>query len=490
MAHMRSSIMNLRNFARAAGFIGNRASRASSLASSRVSSRLGGREDGFAVVVALTVIVVIVGFATLWLQIGEQEVRSASVLTSREQAGAAAEAGINLAMSALSADPLSSAAAQGSAIAPIALPQGAGSYFVEVADGAAPLSRVITATGYAGGVDGRQVVRKTQHTVQLIPLGIFDHAIFATTGGISGTGFSLLGRVVGNVYSQAAITLPSMRLEGSLRSRGDITTSWLTSVIGGPVESGRNVTISGLTFLPWDANVTATGNITKSFFVRINGNLRAGGTISSCARVSGTCVAGPPAPAAPPLLQLPTYTMPVSAVNYTTLTAAQKQDLQGTYYCPAACTLSTAGGAGREPWLMTGDTTIIANGQLTVNNVSADQTSEDFTLRVISVSNADPALQVTGSFGFRFGGSQQWRTKSLLFAPNGRVHIGNGGSGFGSWWGSGGMRGAVYAQQVTIQGAGFFVTYAAPTSDDFAFPVGQVVQYAVESRAYRDIPAS
>jgi hypothetical protein len=218
--------------------------------------------------------------------------------------------------------------------------------------------------------------------VELDPIE-FEYGLF--TDGSYSDGSS--GSVTGSLYAGGSITLgnahayvgnlnaigsistgANLTLTGTLRANGSISVSNTSTVVNGSVYSGGSITTGGT----------------------VRDVAQAGGTVSNCAKVLGTCIQHSPPPPVQ-MQQLPVfvynpanYTPPATSVSASTFTTGVKNGTytQGTYYINGSVSFKN-----NETLRLTGDMTIIATGSMTLPGTISGPAGQDVQLAVISLGS-------------------------------------------------------------------------------------------------------
>jgi len=221
-------------------------------------------ERGVSLVVAMTITLAVFAIGAIWTGLATHQFAQSGRERLGEQARDAAEAGVNAAMSQLSAN----AGYTGSTLA--VLPRGTGEY--EVTVGLPPGStdandtrRYIVSTGYAPAkANPQRVARQAQQQVDLISTDSFRFALLTAPGGIAGSNNLTVN---GDVYSANNLVLSNQTaVSGSVTSLGSVTTS-NNSTIGGDIRAAGNVTID-------NASTTVLGNVYSGGNVALTGRVR------------------------------------------------------------------------------------------------------------------------------------------------------------------------------------------------------------------------
>ena len=249
-------------------------------------------ERGMTIVLSVMVCFVVFSLGAVWVGISMHQLNGSGREKLRETARNAAEAGLNAAMSQLTADP--SWTGETAQLLPGA----------EFEVSVIPLSvnpddpgRYIVAKGYAPSKTSPQrAAKRLEQQIELLPNDAFRYALFSSPGGISGANKMTVN---GDVYATGNLALSNnSTVAGSVTSLGSVTTS-NSSTIGGDVHAGTSVTLNNpsTTVL---GNVYAGGNV--SITGHVKGNVQAGGTISGGTVDGARAQFSPPAPPVPQTL--------------------------------------------------------------------------------------------------------------------------------------------------------------------------------------------
>ncbi|HVW33519.1 MAG TPA: hypothetical protein VHL53_13355, partial [Acidimicrobiia bacterium] len=251
--------------------------------------RSGDPEAGMALVLSLSVAFVVFALGAVWLGIGTHQVTATGRDKLRDQARNVAEAGLNAAMSGLSAD------ASFSGIPLTTMTGGQFEVTVQaVSSDPDDPRRYLVSKGYAPSkASSFRTAKRLEQQVELIPTDGFRYALFSAPGGITGANKMTVN---GDVYANGDLSLSNnAAVAGSVTALGSVTTA-NNSSIAGDIQAGQNVTLNNpaTTVL---GNVYAGGNVTMTGHVK--GSVQAGGTISG-GTVDGTRAPNsPPPPPAP-----------------------------------------------------------------------------------------------------------------------------------------------------------------------------------------------
>jgi cytoskeletal protein CcmA (bactofilin family) len=434
-------------------------------------------ERGVSLALAMTITLAVFAIGGIWTGLAAHQFSQSGRERQREQARNAAEAGANAAMSSLTAD----SGYTGSTVA--VLPGGTGEY--EVTVGLPPLSvdpndsrRFIVSTGYAPTkTNPQRVARRVEQQVDLISTSGFRFALFTAPGGVAGANNMTLN---GDVYSQTNLTLTnSATVSGSITSLGSVTTS-RNSTIGGDIRAAGNVNVG-------DSSTTVLGSVYSGGNVvitgRVRGNVQAAGTITGAGTVDGSRAQySPPRP-----LQtqtLPTFTW--NPANYASTQEWSSPAAFQTYWatnrsafsghhrilCPTPCIGSVVLDSS---WTMNGDVTIASDAPVTLSRDVSNGTADGrtLTLTVVSFSSAAPALLMSNKI------SLPDSIRIALVAANGSIQFSNLKN----------FSGAVYGSSMTLDQQ-FTLTFVPVAVPGFTWNLSSSTHFVIQSRIFREVPAS
>ena len=427
-------------------------------------------EDGMALVMSMSVAFFVFALGAVWLGIGTHQVTITGRDNLRDQARSAAEAGLNAAMSGLSAD----AGYTGAGVTSIA----GGEFEVSVL----PVSvdpddprRYIVARGYAPTkVHAQRVARRLEQQVELIPTDGFRYALFSSPGGITGANRMTVN---GDVYANGDFALSNhATVTGSVTSLGSVTTS-NNSTIAGDVHAADDVTLnnSSTTVL---GNVYAGGDVTMTGHVK--GNVQAGGTISGGTVDGSRAQNSPPVP--PPAQTLPTFTW--DPANYgavwnwanpsafQTYWSANKSAFSGAHRiaCPDPCTTAIDFGS---KWTITGDTTIVADGPVTLSRDMANASGDEVSLTLVSyAADSGSNTAVTMSNNVTLPDD----VKVVFYAPNGTVRFRNLKH----------FTGSVYSSSIALDQQ-FTLTFEPVSLPGFDFGLTSSTHFHIQAGAFKEV---
>lgn len=436
-------------------------------------------ERGMTIVLSVMVCFAVFSLGAVWVGIGMHQLNSSGQEKLRETARNAAEAGLNAAMSQLTADP-SWTGETGQQLPNAEFEVSVLPMSVDPTDP----GRYIVAKGYAPSkASARRVSKRLEQQIELIPNNAFRYALFTSPGGISGVNKPT---VTGDVYSATDLTMSNnATVTGSVTSMGSVTTSNSTS-IAGDVRAVGNVTLNNSTSTVM-GNVYSGGNV--SLTGRVKGSVQAAGSITNNGTIAGSAAAySPPEP--PSARTLPTFTWdpdayPAGTVqpDYATPAAfhtywvANKNNFSGVHriHCPAIGTCPTLdfGNTPGSPgtWRLTGDTTIVADGPILI---SRDVTATvPVTLTIISLATGGNAITMTTQVTIPDN------IKVVLFAPDAVVKFVNLKH----------FTGTVYANSIQLDQQ-FQLTYAPVTVPGFEFDVTSSSHFQIQAGAFKEVPFS
>jgi cytoskeletal protein CcmA (bactofilin family) len=426
-----------------------------------------------ALVLALSVSFVVFALGAVWIGLGTHQVTITGRDKLRDQARNAAEAGINAAMSGLSAD----ASFTGFGLSPVAGAEFEVSVLPVSVDPSDP-RRYIVAKGYAPTkASPQRVARRLEQQIELLPTDGFRYALFTSPGGIAGANRMTVN---GDVYASGDLSLSNnATVAGSVTSLGSVTTT-NNSTIAGDVQAVNNVTLnnSATTVL---GNVYAGGNVAITGHVK--GNVQAGGTISGGTVDGARAQNSPPAP--PAAQTLPTFTWDPanypSVSNWATPAAfqtywsANKGAFSGAHRigCPAPCT--TAIDLGSK-WTITGDTTIVADGPVTLSRDMANAAGHPVTLTIVTFAanqGSTPAVAMSNNVTLPDD------VDVVFYAPNGTVKFSNLKH----------FTGTVYASSIELDQQ-FTLTFKPVALPGFDFGLTSSTHFQIQAGAFKEVAYS
>jgi cytoskeletal protein CcmA (bactofilin family) len=439
----------------------------------RRSATAGGPEGGMALVLSLSVAFVVFALGAVWIGVGTHQVTITGRDKLRDQARSAAEAGLNAAMSGLSAD----ASFTGFGVTPVA----GGEFEVSVLPVSVDPSdprRYLVSKGYAPSkASPRRVARRLEQQVELIPTDGFRYALFSSPGGIAGANKMTVN---GDVYASGDLNLSNnATVAGSVTSLGSVTTA-NNSTIAGDVRAANNVTLNNAATTVL-GNVYAGGNVTMTGHVK--GSVQAGGTISGGTVDGGRAQYSPPPPPEPQTL--PTFTW--DPANYPSVSNWATPAAFNTYFsantggisgahrisCPAPCT--TAVNLGSK-WTMTGDTPIGAAGPITLSRDMANGAGHPVTLTIVSFaadSGSTPAIAMSNNVTLPDD------VDVVFYANHGTVKFSNLKH----------FTGTVYASGITLDQQ-FTLTFKPVAEPGFDFGLTSSTHFQIQAGAFKEVPFS
>jgi cytoskeletal protein CcmA (bactofilin family) len=433
----------------------------------------GGPEGGMALIMSISVAFIVFALGAVWIGLGSHQVTATGRDKLREQARNVAEAGLNAAMSGLSAN----ASFTGFGLTAIT----GGEFEVSVLPVSLDPSdprRYLVAKGYAPTkAHPRRVARRLEQQVELLPMDGFRYALFTYPGGVSGANYMTVN---GDVYASGDLTLQNNAMvAGAVTALGSVTTTNNTT-IAGDVQAGNNVTLdnANTTVL---GNVFAGGNVTMTG--RVKGNVQAGGTISGGTVDGSRSPSSPPAPPAPQTL--PTFTW--DPANYPAVWNWATPSAFQTYWssrlsgfsgahrvgCPAPCT--TAVDIGSR-WTITDDTTIVAGGPITLSRDLINGAGHPVTLTFVSFATdngSTPAITMFNNVTLPDD------VNVVFYAPNGTVKFSNLKH----------FTGTVYAANVALDQQ-FTLTFKPVTLAGFDFDLTSSTHFQIQAGAFKEVPFS
>jgi Tfp pilus assembly protein PilX len=331
-------------------------------------------DTGAALVMAAIISVVVMALAGVTLQFANRENSASNNDRHRQHAIDAAMAASVVADSALA----NNAAYAGFPLASF----GTGSqYEVTVVTDttvASGLRRIVTSYGYAPSKAAATSTRSVQQVVELDPIG-FAYGVFVDGSYSDGSSSS----VTGSVYAGGSITLGNAHdYVGDIDAIGSVTTG-ANQTITGTIRANGSVAVSNTSTIV-NGSVYAGGSISTGGVIR--DTAQAGGSISNCAKVQGSCIPLSP----PPLVsvqQLPPFTFNASNYSppplYPTASAfvagiKNRTYTQGVYSISGAVAF-----ANNDSMQLTGDLTIFATGALTLPGTISGPAGQNVQLTVV-----------------------------------------------------------------------------------------------------------
>jgi hypothetical protein len=460
-------------------------------------------ERGIGVITALIVTLIVFATGAMWTQQAVHQVEGSGTERGREQALAAAEAGLNAAMSRLAQDRTCPAGQTWQGTLPgvgdweYTFPAVGDARYVDCSN-ANEFRRYVIAKGWAPSKTApRQQKRQLEQQIDLVATDGFRYALFASAGGISGANQIT---VHGDAYSRSAISINNnSTVSGSLTSYAGVSLDDSTLITGkvwanGAVAVNTSGNGSGVGGDVW----TSSGNVNVGSYV--GGNVQAAGSITGGGTVVGTKTPNSPAPT-PPLLDLPTFTWASS--NYTSPTiwapptyANPASSFQSWFnghdnafsgvhritacsapYSGTSCSPAVGTVDFNEKWVMPADTTVVSDGPITL---SRDITSGSGNLVVIS-NYPGTSCTTPGSACDAISLTNNWSipssVKVLLFAQNGCVDVSNLKT----------FVGAIYARCINLDN-NFDLTYYPVAPQGFDWSTATSSHFTVQARSFREVP--
>jgi len=433
-------------------------------------------ESGFTVVVAILTSLAVFSIAGIWAAVASHTIDGSAQDRRREQALAAAEAGINVAMSHLSADPSYTGAATAS------LNDSTGEYemTVTVMDPNNPddTRRYIVSKGYAPSkTSPKRIARQLEQQIDLVPTDGFRYALFSSPGSIT-TANNMT--VTGDVYSNTNLVVAnSAKIFGNVTAMGYVITNSNTT-IGGDVATPSYVTLN-------DSGTVVSGNVRSNNNVTMTGCVK--GYVQAAGSITGTPPSGcprnwtPNSPPVPPKQQtLPTFTW--DPANYMASTTWSSPAAFQTYWnnntaafsgvhrvlCASPCNSTIT---LNRKWTMTSDVTIVADGPVSMSSDVANGTASPVNLAIITYSNASPALTMSNNI------TLPTDVHILMYAPNGTAQFNNQKH----------FSGAVYARSLSIDQQ-FTLTYTPIQIPGVNWGASSGSHFQIQSRNYKEVPFS
>lgn len=476
-------------------------------------------EGGVAMITALVVVLVVFATGALWVQQSVHNTQASGQERAREQALAAAEAGLNRMMSQLSTNATnctnsftgSPAAALTGTISgggeyEVAFPQIGDSRYVDCSN-PNELGRYVIARGYSPTKANAVARRQVEQQLDLLATDGFKFAVFASNGGVSGANQVTIR---GDSYSYDPVTYSNnSTITGSVVSRGTVTLTGSTKVTGrvwanGAVDVNTSGQGSGVDGDVW----TSVGGI--NVVSRIGGNAQAAGSITGSGTVGGSRIPNSPT-ATPPDLRLPTFTWassnytspclwttslpaacnpsgpttsPAAAFddyfndNLTNFSGHHRITSCGAPYTAFNCSPSVSRLEFDTKWKMSGDTTVATDGPITISRDVEDGSSG--TLVIVSkypgtacTTPSTACNAVTLSNNWTIPSS----VKVLIFAEYGCVDVSNLKT----------FTGTIYARCIDLDN-NFDLTYYPVSPPGFDWSSATSVHFTIQARTFRESP--
>ena len=476
-------------------------------------------ERGVAMVTALMVVLVVFATGALWMQQSVHNTQQSGLERAREQALAAAEAGLNRMMSQLStnandctnsftgspAAPLTGTISGGGEYE-VAFPQTGDTQYLDCSNGA-EFRRYIIARGYAPSKASAVARRQVEQQIDLVGTDGFKYALFAASGGVTGANQIT---VRGDAYSTAPVTITNnSTITGNLTAQSSATLTGSTTVTGrvwagGAVDVNTTGTGSGVGGDVW----TSVGGI--NVVSRIGGNAQAAGSITGTGTVGGSRIPNSPT-APPPTLTLPTFTW--SSLNYTSpciwstslppacdpsstattpagafqsyfngrlsnFSGVHRITSCGSPYSSFSCTPSVGGITFGNNWTMTADTTVVSDGPITISR----DISTGSAGNLVIISKYPGTLCTTaGTACNAVSLTNNWTipstVKVLIYAEYGCVDVDNLKT----------FTGTIYARCIDLDN-NFDLTYYPSTPPGFDWSTASSVHFIIQARTFREVP--
>jgi Tfp pilus assembly protein PilX len=344
-------------------------------------------DRGSALVVAAIISVIVMGMGAVTLSFANRESGSSNNDRQRQHAIDAAMAASVVANSALA----SNAAYAGSGLVTFA--GGEAQYEVTVARDTTVTSgirRIITSYGYAPTKAKPTSTRAVRQVVELDPIG-FAYGIFVDGSYSDGSSSS----VTGSIYAGGSISPGNAHdYVGNLDAIGSISTG-SNQTITGTLHANGSVSVSNTSTVVY-GNVYAGGSISTGGIIR--DVAQAGGTVSNCAKVQGSCIQHS---APPPVLvqQLPPFTF--NAANYSPAPtyptgSAFVTGVKNRTYTQGVYKISgSASFANNDSLQLTGDMTIFVTGSLTLPGTISGPAGQNVQLTVVVGGSATAPNNLT-----------------------------------------------------------------------------------------------
>lgn len=438
--------------------------------------RLVRDERGIGIVTALSLAVIVFTAGATWVNVAVHQVESSSHEKKREQALHAAEAGLGYAIGHLSGD-LHYSGTSGT----VAMADGTGEFelTVDPLDPNNPddLDRYIVSKGYASSKGAtRGAERQLEQQVLLEPNDGFEYALFASPGGVIGQNNS---NITGDVYSAGDVTLANFaKVKGDITARGSVATS-NQNLVTGDIHALNSVDSQDSQTDIQGSIYSADGDVIVGS--QVEEHVQAAGTVTveSQASVGGTIQEHSPPPE--PLEQSqPSFTW--DADNYPTAyswTSASGfmshwesnldgfQDAHRVHGGDDSSNKITLD----KKWTLTGDTTIVTNGPITLSRDVVNGTDGDVTLAIVTNSARDPALSFTNNVTIPSD------VKILLFAPDGVIDFSQLKD----------FHGVVYGDTIRLS-QNYTLAYDPPDVPGFGWDAASSVHYEVKQKTLREVP--
>ncbi len=418
-------------------------------------------DRGTALVVAAIISVIVMGLGAVTLSFANRESGSSNNDRQRQHAIDAAMAASVVANSALA----SNAAYPGSGLVTFA--GGEAQYEVTVATDTTVTSgirRIITSYGYAPSKATPTSTRAVRQVVELDPIG-FAYGIFVDGSYSDGSSSS----VTGSIYAGGSISLGNAHdYVGDLDAIGSISTG-SNQTITGTLHANGSVSVSNTSTIVY-GNVYAGGSISTGGTIR--DVAQAGGTVSNCAKVQGSCIQH----SAPPpvqVQQLPPFTF--NAANYSPAPSyptgsAFATGVKNRTYTQGVYNISgSVSFANNESLQLTGDMTIFVTGSLTLPGTISGPAGQNVQLTVIVGGSATAPNNLTIP-----------STVKTLIYTNGSFSASNKLI----------FTGALYAHGSFSLGANSSITYAPVSAPGFDWTNANPRSFTIRNVSTREITGS
>jgi hypothetical protein len=417
-------------------------------------------DRGAALVMAAIISVVVMALAGVTLSFANRENSSSNNDRHRQHAIDAAMAASVVADAALAND----AAYAGFGLASF----GTGSqYEVTVTTDTTVTSgfrRIITSYGYAPSKAAASSTRTVQQVVELDPIG-FAYGVFVDGSYSDGSSSS----VTGAVYAGGSIALGNAHdYVGDLDAIGSISTG-ANQTITGTLRANGSVSVSSSSTIVY-GSVYAGGSISTGGLIR--DTAQAGGTVSNCAKVQGSCIQH----SLPPLVavqQLPPFTFDAS--NYASpplyptgsafVTGVKNRTYsQGVYNVSGSVSF-----ANNDSMQLTGDLTIFTTGSLLLPGTISGPAGQNVQLTVIVGGSAVAPNNLTIPSAVKtliYTGSSFSASNKLIFT------------------------GALYAHGSFAMGANSSITYAPVSAPGFNWTNANPRSFTIRNISTRETTGS
>ena len=416
-------------------------------------------DRGAAMVMAAIISVVVMTLAGVTLSFANRENSASNGDRQRQHAIDAAMAASVVANSALA----NNAAYAGSGLVSFGTGANAAQYEVTVATDTtvtSGLRRIITSYGYAPSKAAAMSVRTVRQVVELDPIG-FAYGVFVDGSYSDGSSSS----VTGSVYAGGSIALGNAHdYVGDLDAIGSISTG-ANQTITGTLRANGSVSVSNTSTIVY-GSVYAGGSVSTGGIIR--DTAQAGGTVSNCAKVQGSCIQHS-APPVVPVQQLPPFTFDPAnyspAPLYPTGSAFQTGVKNGTYTQGVYKISGSVSFANNETLHLTGDMTIFTTGSLTLPGTISGPAGQNVQLTVVVGGSAvapnnltipstvKTLIYTTGSFS---------ASNKLIFT------------------------GALYAHGSFAMGANSSITYAPVTAPGFDWTSSNPRSFTIRNISTRE----